>query len=164
MEKMVDQNEKMVEASTMPLLDSGMTYDDDHRSNKAMFRIALKNSGVGPAIIDRFEVRYKGMPYSVRTVKDLLMACCKEDLSKSTVVGTSSVSGIILPARESTKFLEIPLNNAPSFESVMQKNIENFSIKACYCSVLDKCWETNFNQMRPTPVASCKVNPGDVLW
>ena len=62
MEKMVDQNQRMVEASTLPLLMiAGSEFD---ASGKPFFREVISNGGVGPAIIDRFEIRYKGVLYT----------------------------------------------------------------------------------------------------
>jgi hypothetical protein len=79
MEKMVDQNQKMVEASTMPILTIfGREFDD---SGKPMLQETLSNSGVGPALIDRFEVRYKGVVYTDHVA--LLRACCAAALVKA---------------------------------------------------------------------------------
>ena len=99
MEKMVEQNQKLVVASTMPLLTiTGTEFD---ASGKPFFREVIRNGGVGPAIIDRFEIRYKGIVYIDENA--LLKACCAESLLKSRKDGHpqifySNVSGFILPA------------------------------------------------------------------
>src|SRR5208282_5863977 len=97
MEKMVDQNQKLVVASTLPILTLfGRQFDD---SGKPLLQVTLSNSGVGPALIDRFEVRYKGVVYTDENA--LLRACCAEALLKAKKNGHpqvfySNVSGLIL--------------------------------------------------------------------
>jgi hypothetical protein len=42
---------------------------------------------------------------------------------------------------------------------------KDMSIHACYCSVLEECWETNFDYgKRPQPVRECKIATGNTLW
>jgi hypothetical protein len=53
---------------------------------------------------------------------------------------------------------------SPQLIEAMQSAAGEFKMKACYCSVLDECWETNFDNKRPTPVPECKVNAGEKLW
>ena len=168
MEKMVDQNQKMVEASTMPILTIfGREFDD---SGKPMLQETLSNSGVGPAFIDRFEVRYKGVVYTEHVA--LLRACCAAELAKAaknthTQVFYSNVSGFILPARQDIYPITIKpdkdgLDLYNAFNQVRDGN--DLKFHACYCSVLDECWETNFDQQRPQPVKECRVVPGEKLW
>ena len=168
MEKMVDQNQKMVEASTLPILMVfGREFDD---SGKPMLQVTLSNSGVGPALIDRFEVRYKGVVYTDHSA--LLRACCAEALLKSRKSGHpqvfySNISGLILPARQDF----YPITVKPDKDGLDLYNALNqvrdrddLTFYACYCSVLDECWETNFDHKRPLPVKECRVTPGEKLW
>ncbi len=37
-------------------------------------------------------------------------------------------------------------------------------LHACYCSVLNECWQTDFDQQRPTPVDKYTSSKGDKLW
>jgi hypothetical protein len=163
MEKMVDQNQKMVVASTLPLLDS--VIGSDLTSKNKYIQLSVKNSGVGPAIIDRFEIRYKGVSY-ISSGK-LLKACCAEALQKDAQKvssSSSSVSGSILPARETINVLEIHLEKSPHLLNSLLVIQPDVTLKACYCSVLDECWETSFDHKRPQPVKECKVTPGEQLW
>jgi len=168
MEKMVDQNQKMVEASTMPILTIfGREFDE---SGKPMVQETLSNSGVGPALIDWFEVRYKGVVYTDHSA--LLRACCAAALVKSkkhthTQVFYSNVSGFILPARQDL----YPITIKPDKDGLDLYNAFNrvrdgddLTFRACYCSVLNECWETNFDNKRPQPVKECRVVAGEKLW
>jgi len=170
MEKMVDQNQKMVEASTLPLL-TNMGSNLDPVTKKLSPREALFNDGVGPAIIDEFEVRYKGVVYSREDL--LLKACCvPPDLmvrNKSVLrrdVFYSNVSGAILSARGSIAFLTLGPQADPQMIKALEmaRESDDLSYHACYCSVLDECWETNFDHKRPQPVKECRVGPDEKLW
>jgi hypothetical protein len=168
MEKMVDQNQKLVVASTMPILSIyGRQFDD---AGKPMLQETISNNGVGPAIIDRFEVRYKGILYTDEDA--LLRACCadallKSKMSKHSHIFYSNVSSFILPARQDL----YPITIKPDKDGLDLYNAFNrvragddLTYHACYCSVLNECWETDFDHKRPKPVPECKVAPGEKLW
>ncbi|HEY1255102.1 MAG TPA: hypothetical protein VGF01_10010 [Terracidiphilus sp.] len=162
MEKMVDQNEKLVVANTLPLLDIDVENNLNLKKS-GYIRLSVKNSGVGPAIIDRFEIRYKGVSFdSPFGPKGLLNALFAE-APQPKLNANSSVSGVILPAREAIRVIEIPVDSAQTLR--LLNNAEpQITLKACYCSVLDECWETDFDNKRPRPVKECKVAPGEKLW
>lgn len=163
MEKMVDQNQKMVVASTLPLLTIDWNMMDPV-TEKPMARLNLHNDGVGPAIIESFEIRYKGVAYTPET--GLLRACCARVMGKDGhPFNYGNISGEILPARESAYPIVIKqLSSGDKLLPVFFEARKDMSIRACYCSVLDECWETNFDEKRPQPVKECKVSPGDKLW
>ena len=155
-------------ASTLPILTIfGRQFDD---SGKPMLQVTLNNSGVGPALIDRFEVRYKGVLYTDEGA--LLRACCAEAYLKSKKSGHpqvfySNISGLILSARQDF----YPITIKPDKDGLDLYNAFNrvrdgddLTYHACYCSVLNECWETNFDHKRPQPVKECKVPPGEKLW
>ena len=164
MERMVDQNQKMVEASTMPLLTIGVG-EAVLSKGEAKIQLVLRNGGVGPAIIDSFEIRYKGIAYN--SPEALLHACCAAALPASgdlSGVYHDKVSGIILPARETLE--PIVINGAVNRKlgEAFDTAKNNLSYRACYCSVLDECWQTSFEDKRPQPVKQCQVSPEDKLW
>jgi hypothetical protein len=165
MEKMVEQNQKLVVASTLPLLTvgSGML---DPVTDKPLSRLILANSGVGPAIIERFEIRYKGV---AQTTDTFLKACCAQGLGKGGERSGfiySNVSGSIMPARDTEELIIIkPLGSDDKLLQAYERARKDMSFHACYCSVLNECWETDFDHgKRPQPVKECKVAPGDKLW
>jgi hypothetical protein len=163
MEKMVDQNQKLVVASTLPLLTYGW-WDLDPVTFKPLERLSLRNDGVGPAIVEKFEVRYKGV---VQTNDTILKACCAQYMGKGKYQSFfGDVSGTVLPARDTRNLMTIkPLGSDYKLLQGFQKVKADMSFHACYCSVLDECWETDFDpSKRPQPVKECKVSPGDKLW
>jgi hypothetical protein len=168
MAKMVDQNQKLVVASTLPLLHGGWGMLDPV-TDKPLARLILSNDGVGPAIIDSFEIRYKGV---AQTPDTILSACCAQALGKdgdksgfSSGFSYSNISGSILPARDSRELIVIrPHGSDDKLLSAFFKAREDMSFRACYCSVLEECWETDFDQKRPQPVKACEVTTRDKVW
>ena len=161
-QKMVDQNQKLVVANTLPLLDEDLENNMNLKSNAHM-RLSIKNSGVGPAIIDRFEILYKGVSYnSPRGSKGLLDAIFA-GAPQPAFTSDSSVSGAILPARESINVIGVPITSRQTLQLLVAAE-PDIKMKACYCSVLDECWETNFDHKRPQPVKECRVDPNEKLW
>ena len=161
MDKMVKQNERMVAASTLPFLTfAGNQYDPV--TNKRREQLVLSNDGVGPAVIDWFELRYKGVDYA--TMGALLKACCASGLTAAdlgTGVYYANVSGTVLPAREHTIPIDIESVGSVALMNAVDRARPDFDFRACYCSVLDECWITDFSPGRPKRVADCKV-PKDV--
>ncbi len=169
MEKMVDQNQKLVVANTLPLL----TVDGsqlDSVTYKPVSRLILANEGVGPAIIEWFQIRYKGV---AQTPDTFLKACCAQALGKSGDVSGfygfiySNISGGILPARESRNLITImPVGSDDKLRQAYEFARKDMSIRFCYCSVLEECWEADSEkgQKRPQPVKECKAAPGEKLW
>ncbi len=163
MEKMVEQNQKLLAASTMPIL--MLTMESGQMNGHGHIRVHLKNAGVGPARIDRFEIKYKGVSYTNPT--ELLKACCAASLAKVKEiddVDSTGVSGAILPAREALTPVSIGPNAPQEVFPALVAAEPQFSFNACYCSVLNECWVTDFSRSRPTAVGSCKVQAGDKLW
>ncbi len=141
--------ERLVAANSWP----NISYTTGNESgSEKVITFAIKNTGVGPARIDSFEVFYKGKP--VPDASALLHACCGRTFDDTS---TSWVTNEVLPARDSIEFLVLP-RNAQSADVWDALNKERFSVRvrACYCSVFDECWVRDIDQRRPTRVAECK--------
>jgi hypothetical protein len=161
-QKMVDQNQKLVVANTLPLLAVDVENQMDLKKI-AYVRLSVKNSGVGPAVIDRFEIRYKGISYQSPFGSKGLLNALFAGAPQPKFIADSSVSGSILPARDAIRVIEIPITTPQTLQLLHVAEPE-IIMKACYCSVLEECWETNFDHKRPQPVKECKVEPGEKLW
>lgn len=163
MEQMVKENQKMVAGSTMPFLtEQGNEFDA--ATGRPRLRVILKNGGVGPARIEWFEVRYKGVPY---IFDDLLPACCRSALPKGDVWSGafySGVSGTILPPRESIDFIDLRPEVGKDLMNALNNARRDITYSACYCSVLDECWQTDFSSTHPKRVEECHAPPGNTLW
>ena len=161
MRELVRQNEKLVAASTIPMLDFTSSNLDDATA-KPYFKFTVKNGGVGPAVIDWFELSYKGVAYDKPI--DLLHACCAEamakDNPKSGTVWYSSITNNILPARESFDPMTLRPEVGDNLLRAFYAAQPNIKARACYCSVLDECWTTHFETSRPVKVQSCDRAPG----
>ncbi len=160
MDRMVQQNERLVAASTIPFLTlAGNQFDP--KTNARREQLVLKNGGVGPAVIDWFEIRYKGRGYG--TLDGLLRACCAEGLSPRQLmegVYYANVSGSVLPARDETIPIDIEPKADRKLMDALDRARDDISVRACYCSVLDECWITDFNPGRPQRVKSCQIPKG----
>lgn len=164
MAQLVKENQKMVAGSTMPFLTT-FGNEIDPATGQPRLRLILKNGGVGPARIEWFEVRYKGVPYSSEDA--LLHACCLSALLKGNVSSRplyTNISGTMLPQRESVDFIDLEPGVGPDLISALDGARHDITFNACYCSVLDECWQTDFNSSHPKRVEECHVPPGNTLW
>lgn len=165
MEHMAKENEKMVAANTMPYLTIS-TNEIDPDTHKQVLRLVLKNGGVGPAVVDWFELKYKGKPYN--SVRELLEACCAAEMPRNGQrpqgVIYSNVSKTIIPPREVVNFIDLRTEAGDGLIRALRASGPDMSVNACYCSVLDECWQTDFGPGRPTKVEACRVPEGAVTW
>ena len=163
MKEMVAQNERLVAGSTMPLL-SVFDTQLDPVTHQRILHLVLKNGGVGPAVIEWFEIRFNNQPYG--DLKSLLHACCSSAIQpqdRSSVV-YSNVSGTVLPQRESTNLIELPASISPQLLNAFTAAREHMSFNACFCSVLNECWMTDFNTAHPQPVKTCPGRTRERVW
>ena len=163
MEQLVKENQKMVAGSTMPFLTVGGSQFDSKDRRRLL--LILKNGGVGPARIEWFEVRYKGVPYSSEDA--LLHACCLSALPKGNVPSGAfyaNVSGTMLPQRESVDFIDLRPEVGLDLMNALKTARRDITLNACYCSVLDECWQTDFSSSHPKRVEECHAPPDNKLW
>jgi hypothetical protein len=158
MEKLVEQNSRLVRANSVPLLqfDTG-NVGDDIKSREVYF--AVRNAGTGPARVVWFELLLNGKP--VRNVGDLVPADAKARLRHAEVV-TSSIAPSMMPAGERRKLLSWPLPpEGDAFARSMWKHVDTvrqgLTVEACYCSLFDECWRTKAQADIPKPVATCEI-------
>jgi hypothetical protein len=163
MEQLVNENRKMVAGSTMPFLTVGGSQFDSKDRRRLL--LILKNGGVGPARIEWFEVRYKGVPYSSEDA--LLHSCCLSALPKGSVPSGAfyaNVSGTMLPQRESIEFINFQPEVNKDLIDALDAARRDITFNACYCSVLDECWQTDFSSSHPKRVEECHAPPDNTLW
>jgi len=152
-----DTMERLVAANTWPNLDYSTSNEDPEKSVEAI-TLDVRNTGVGPARIETFEVFYKGRP--MPNAPALARACCitPADIAAHAKISfaTSLVMNEVLPARENISFIRMPKTTvAADIWDVLNKERFNISVRACYCSVFDECWISNLQTMRPTVVKAC---------
>lgn len=155
MESLVEANRKMVEASTYPYIEAG-SVNLDPVNNRPMVGWVIDNAGVGPAVIDWVQVEYDGHPAA--TPGALLHACCKTSKGRVDGFMYSTPSGRVLPAKETIKAYWFAQPQQPEQRALFDRFAaaqSKITASACYCSILDQCWITHFDNARPAPVKAC---------
>ena len=161
MEKLVAANEKQVKASTLPILrfSSGNMQD-----NQRIIHFDLRNGGTGPAIVEWLRLKWNGQP--AQGPRDLIARCCGAPATpQSMSLYVDMASGQTLPAGHSQSVFSVALSGVPP-DLWERLNLDaRFKIEgeACYCSVLEECWITDFTTP-PKDVKSCPAVPQNERW
>ena len=161
MEKLVATNEKQVKASTLPILrfSSGNMQD-----NQRIIHFDLRNGGTGPAIVDWLRLKWDGKP--AQGPRDLLDRCCISPSSHpNTSLYVDMASGQTLPAGHVQTVFAVSMAKVPPDLWERLNNDARFKVQgeACYCSVLEECWTTDFTSP-PKDVKSCAAVPENERW
>ena len=100
------------------------------------------------------------------TPEGLLHACCGPALPVGGPAGLiyANVSRSILAARDSTEYVTLKAAAGPALYAALNAAREDIRVQACYCSVLNDCWVTDFGPERPHPVAACRAPEGVATW
>ena len=157
MNEMAKANERAAAASVWPSL----IIDGGEANDQALY-LNIVNSGIGPARIENFQIFFKNKP--IPDLNTLIKECCFDELPKgeySLNYTFSTVAPNIMGPKDVTKVFKwasTPETNAAwqKFGRLGQNGA--LQLRACYCSVFDQCWETNFETSRPKAVAACPAN------
>ena len=151
--------QKQVAAASWPLLQFSSENTDEH--DRPVINMSITNAGVGPALIKRFRIIYRGRTYD--GYYPFLDACCgysvAADDSTKVLRGTpqtSFIEGSVIKAGENRPFLMMALT--PENSSAWKKlDAARFELRfdACYCSVLGDCWQSDLRVLDPKPVKAC---------
>ncbi len=162
-----DAAERQVKAETWPYLqiDNG-NYDLDTQEHKLYMRV--ENAGVGPAHLKQFQLYYKNQP--VRNILRAALLCCADEgdtvLDESGQVRekfnnfiTGDVVPRIIPAGEHKLVFSLMQTEANrDLWSRLDRARFDLTATGCYCSLLDDCFETDF-EAEPVPVKACRREP-----
>jgi hypothetical protein len=154
MHALVEQNTRLVEAQSTPLLmlDSG-NFED----GKRMLRMTVSNVGTGPAQVVSFHIAdAQGVNYSGGALYGRMIK-----LQPDTEVSSEQISGSFLRAGDKRTVFAWPrpVHN-PAAEAAWDKlDKDRFDLhaSACYCSIFDECRVTEFGDTRPKVVSSCEA-------
>ncbi|MGN6151989.1 MAG: hypothetical protein ACTHOH_08260 [Lysobacteraceae bacterium] len=176
MEALVDQNQRLVEANSLPLLmvDHGNARGD----GTPELEMTLSNRGVGPARIGWFSMKYDGRVHdSMYALVDAMTPLklgdpadnarffgTDQDNASQYRLTTSTVSGRLLSAGEDIRFFGWPKPGTGSPEALdawnkMDKARWKLDFSACYCSIFGRCWIDELDATTPRAVQSCSVDP-----
>src|SRR3954454_20472566 len=149
MKELVQQNEKLVEANSLPYLQIDGSNGNGHVTLNAT------NQGVGPAKIVTAEVLVDGRP--VQSLHELIQACCAtkgnySGISSSTLEGRMVRSVDNVPYVD---FLKAPDNEQQVLAFDRARQAKRITTRLCYCSVFDDCWVAMSTDPTPDPVDRC---------
>ena len=148
----------LLAASNWPFLREVRSNEYSDRLDVAL---GVSNGGVGPAKIKTFALLYDGQP--MRSGLDLLRHCCglgmtDADITRQLPHGYefSMVDETVLRPGEDNVVLGVHREpTAPEIPQRLIANLHRVSFRACYCSVLNECWESDLRSTHTTPVAQC---------
>ena len=167
MQALVDQNARLVKAGSTPILQhySGNISKEGER----VLRIWVENVGTGPARVVWLDLRFQGKPMAdVSELPRMAAAAAGQPMADDSEfpLVRSTIAGHVLAAGHERRLFESrwkDMKDAASqgaYERVDQQ-LRSVSAEACYCSVFDECWQTDFGPTLPKPVASCdRSRPG----
>lgn len=138
------QSEKLqVKAATWPYLEvSSGNFDVERNEERIYYK--LMNSGVGPAILKSFSLGFDG-EYSDNPY-DIFQRCCVPEDAETGYVITGGTGARILPAGGEILVFRIDRGEKNgAFYERMDKERFNLTAKACYCSLLERCYSTDFS-------------------
>ncbi len=155
MREMLDQNRRLVRASSTPVLEfsTGNLTSDGARS----INLSVSNVGNGFARIVWFELSLKDGP-PAKSMRDLILSLEPGDGEPDIV--TRTIAPRLFPAGRDDEIAKWPRPGAQDLVGQRRwdrLNKERFRLKvrACFCSVLQECWLSNLNGDVPQPVPQC---------
>ncbi len=154
MHALVDQNKRLVEAQSTPLLmlDSSNLSD----SGKFSLKFKLSNVGTGPAEVRWFHLTDdQGVSYTGGTLYERVS---KLDPTASFV--SQQISGSLMRSGDDRTVFDWPKPAEGSLAlgawETLNKTRFGFHGSACYCSMFDECRVTDFSEKKPRVVESCE--------
>ena len=134
------------------------TYIGD-TDGEAYYKVALTNKGLGPAVIERFDVTYQGQP--VYNWDELARKMATDVGSEKSFEGDylrstrSPVSpGLMLEAGGMAYPIQVDDSSAPDGIRLLMRASQDMAISLCYCSLYSDCFRTELFR-RPQEVESC---------
>lgn len=154
MEKLVEENSRLVRANSTPVLQflTG-NVDNDQRVQT----LTVANVGTGTARVIWFEIMRDGTPQ--RDPTDLIDYMPRAE--EQDYLPTRPVGGTYIPAGESRMFMSWKYPSsaiARAKWNAFDGAREALSVTACFCSVLGECWTSQLRSDLPTPVSSCSAS------
>lgn len=170
MQELVHQNERIVEAESLPYLQIETSNLEEDLRTPAL-RLSVENQGVGPARIGEVAMTVNGQ--QVPDFNTLVDHCCAPGLLQAAKVGTKQFRGIrngevilsklqdrmIRPGESVDAFVwPTTAGNAEVIDKLQRGLMsDQVNISICYCSVFDECWIRTDDDRRPAPVKSCPI-------
>ena len=144
--------------AVFPVLQVDGFADTDGR--RTSLGINVRNSGVGPALIESVE-------FFVDDQKTERFDAYLDALPAGYDVSYQAISGRAMAPGEMVTAISISWpNNAFDRSTItqVQSDSEAWSLQICYCSVFKRCWKTTeIGQSRAQPTSRCERIEGDIF-
>jgi hypothetical protein len=128
----------------------------------AYYKIVLTNKGLGPAVIESFDVTYQGAPvYNWDELARKMAADVGSDKSFEGAYLRSTRSpvspGLMLEAGGQAFPIQVDSSTDPDGIRLLMRASMNMGISLCYCSLYRDCFRTELFK-RPQEVNSCEAS------
>jgi hypothetical protein len=158
MREEADLERKNARISVMPSV--WLSTYIDTADGDAYYKVVLTNKGLGPAVIERFDVSYQGQPvYSWDELARKMAAqmgserSFEEDFLRST---RSPVSpGLMLEAGAMAYPIQVDEGSDRDGIRLLLLGSQDMGISVCYCSLYGDCFRTGMF-LRPQEVDACE--------
>jgi hypothetical protein len=152
---LVRENARLARASSTPILffDTGNVTDE----GVPRLNFTVSNAGLGPARIIWFQIRHKGVAHG--NLSALVQSSGVPQVQLQNTLSNPLVQTLLRPGEDR----HIILWNRPESASdpqmaawqAVDRDRFSYQVEACYCSLLNECWESTLNGDDPKPVRQC---------
>ena len=152
MQKMADENARLVQANSWPLLQ--FTTGNANDKGEPEITLNVENAGVGPAKLISLEIFHGDQ--RIRTPRDLVQALDPATTRPQLSLGlTHPVS---VRAGDSQLLIGLKRQGQETFWDKLNTARFELRFRACYCSVFDECWVSDLATVSPQHIDHCAVN------
>ena len=120
-------------AGVWPCIEITATNTYEGTNDKESFKVNITNKGIGPAIIKKVELTFRGKVY--HEYSDIFFM-----VNHNYNFGRSSLEGRVMAANETVNPLQIPLSTEGHKFSQIFYNADSLQCKIYYQSVYGKCF------------------------
>lgn len=155
MEKLVEQNQRMVRAQSTPLLQySHGNYDGE----KLALTFTIRNVGAGPARLSWVRITQDGRVHE-NWPRYLLGFAAAVGLDRLPLLSSRVSPGFLSVGEERVASRWDRPEGGAELRAWEAANRARFGarVEACYCSVFDECWVSQMDGDIPRPVRSCEA-------
>jgi hypothetical protein len=156
MTALVEQNARLVRASSTPILEfgHGNTRDD----GKANLDFVVRNVGSGMARVVWFEFRLDGKP--VPNVGAVVQTLNPEAKGNVSLLSGPVANRFLAPGAEQrilgwARPSEAEPDVLKAWNELDKARFTRIEVEACFCSVFQECWTSKLGGDVPTPSPDC---------
>jgi len=152
MQKMAEENARLVEANSWPLLQ--FTTGNANDKGEPEITLKVENAGVGPAKLISLEIFHGDQ--RLRTPRDLVQALDPAMTHPQLSLGVTMP--IVLRAGDSQLIIGMKRGGQEALWDKLNTTRFELKFRACYCSVFDECWVSDLATVSPQHVEHCAVS------